>query len=313
MRIAVLMGGKSSEREVSLRSGKAVAAALRNRGYDTIELDAEHKVPMQLEEIKPDLAFIALHGRFGEDGAIQGLLEIMGIPYTGSGIAASAVCMDKILSKQLFVAEGIPTARFMVITKGQGTINDAAREIIEELGLPVVVKAANQGSSIGIIIVKDASMLADALDEALKICPKVLVEQFIAGIEITASVLGNEEPLVLPLIEIETAEGVYDYQAKYTPGGSSHIIPARISALAAERVNELSKKIYNSFSCLGFSRIDFIIDQADQPYVLEVNNIPGMTELSLFPDAAAYAGINYEDLVEQIVQFACTNWGLDQQ
>ena len=310
MRIAVLMGGLSKEREVSIKSGIAVTEALLRKGYDAIPVDAAEDVAGRLKDIQPDLVFIALHGRYGEDGAIQGLLEVMGLPYTGSGVACSAVCMDKVLTKKILVYDEIPTSPFIVIEKAayansKLTVNN---QIINDLGLPVVIKPATQGSSIGTTIVRDESVLEGALDEALIMSDQALAEKFIAGVEVTASVLGNEDPAVLPLIEIETAKGVYDYEAKYTPGGSAHIIPARISEEASLRVTGMAKQIYRAFNCLGFSRVDFIIDSSDQPWVLEVNTIPGMTGLSLFPDAAAHSGLEYDDLVEKVVKLAVDFW-----
>jgi len=310
MRIAVLMGGMSKEREVSMRSGTAVTEALLRKGYDAIPVDAANDVAGKLKEIQPDLVFIALHGRYGEDGATQGLLEVMGLPYTGSGVACSAICMDKVLTKKLLVYEGIPTAPFIVINKRTyGNSRKAFHDqIINDLGLPVVIKPATQGSSIGTTIVRDESVLDKALDEALMMSDQALAEKFIGGVEVTASVLGNDDPVVLPLIEIEAAKGVYDYEAKYTPGGSAHIIPARISSEAAMKVTEIAKQIYLGLNCLGFSRIDFIIDSSDQPWVLEVNTIPGMTGLSLFPDAAAHNGMGYDELVEEVVKLAIDFW-----
>lgn len=313
MRIAVLMGGKSKEREVSIRSGTAVTEALLRKGYEVIALDVDETVAEKLRELNPDLAFITLHGKYGEDGSIQGLLEIMGIPYTGSGVACSAICMDKVLTKKLMVYEGIPTAPFTVVTRNDFT--DARQEtvagVVNKLGLPLVIKPADQGSSIGTTIVREASIVESALSEALAMSAEALAEKFIPGVEVTASVLGNQNPRVLPLIEIETAKGVYDYEAKYTPGGSAHVIPARIPPASAARVEEISRQIYTTFKCLGFSRIDFIIDPSGDPYVLEVNSIPGMTSLSLFPDAAAYSGMSYDELVDTIVKLALEFWKAD--
>ncbi|NLW44160.1 MAG: D-alanine--D-alanine ligase [Syntrophomonadaceae bacterium] len=312
MRIAVLMGGKSREREVSLRSGKAVTEALLRKGYDAIPVDAAEDVTAKLKEIKPDLAFIALHGRYGEDGTIQGLLEVMELPYTGSGVACSAICMDKVLTKKLLIYEGIPTAPFTVIDREDYYQNSGAvlEKITNDLGLPVVVKPATQGSSIGTSIIREEKALDGAVAEALSMSEQAVAEKFIDGVEITASVLGNNEPVVLPLIEIVPAQGFYDYEAKYTPGGSAHIIPARISDQAAEKVNSIARRIYRSFNCRGFSRIDFLIDSSEQPWVLEVNTIPGMTDLSLFPDAAGHYGMGYDDLVEEIVKLAVEFWNV---
>ncbi len=312
MRIAVLMGGKSREREVSLKSGKAVTAALLRKGYEAIPVDAAEDVPGRLKEIHPDLVFIALHGRYGEDGTIQGLLEIMGLPYTGSGVACSAICMDKVLTKKLLIYEGIPTAPFTVIDKDDyfKTSKAVHEQVINDLGLPVVIKPATQGSSIGTSIIREEAALGAAIVEALTMSEQAVAERFVDGVEVTASVMGNNEPVALPLIEIVPAQGFYDYEAKYTPGGSAHIIPARISDEVTDRVKSIARHIYRSFNCRGFSRIDFIIDSSEQPWVLEVNTIPGMTDLSLFPDAASHYGIGYDDLVEEIVKLAVEFWDL---
>jgi len=312
MRIAVLMGGKSREREISLKSGKEVTEALLRKGYEAISVDAAEDVAAKLKEINPDLVFIALHGRYGEDGTIQGLLEVMGLPYTGSGVACSAICMDKVLTKKLLMYEGIPTAPFTVIDRDDYFKNSGAvhEQIIKDLGLPVVIKPSTQGSSIGTNIIREEGALDGAIVEALSMSEQAMAEKFVDGVEITASVLGNNEPVALPLIEIVPAQDFYSYEAKYTPGGSAHIIPARISSEATEKAKSFAKHIYRSFNCRGFSRIDFIIDSSDQPWVLEVNTIPGMTDLSLFPDAASHYGMGYDDLVEEIVKLAVEFWDL---
>lgn len=310
MKIAVLMGGMSAERDVSLRSGKAVSEALLSKGYEAVTVDVDKNVMFKLAEIKPDLAFIALHGRYGEDGTIQGMLELMGIPYTGSGVSCSALCINKVLSKKLMSFENIPSAPFLVLNKhlNECSTQEFTQKILDTIGVPVVIKPSTQGSSIGTTIVRDATILEQAIEEALELDHEILAEKFISGTEITASVLGNEDPVALPIIEIEAAKGLYDYEAKYTPGASSHIIPARLSDEMTARVKEIALKTYKSFGCLGFSRIDMIVDPSGQPYVLEVNNIPGMTELSLFPDAAASYGLAYADLVKKLVDLAVDYW-----
>ncbi|MGE5398088.1 MAG: D-alanine--D-alanine ligase [Chitinophagales bacterium] len=306
MRIAVLMGGKSKEREVSLRSGDAVANALEKKGHQVERIDAADSLAAQLERFNPDVAFIALHGKFGEDGTVQGLLELMNIPYTGSGVASSAICMNKVLTKRILTSEGIPTAPYLVLNRllESSSPSEFSSRIIKELGLPVVIKAATQGSTIGTSIVKHETALEEAITESLVYDHEVLAEKFIAGIEVTASVLGNRNPRLLPLIEIVSSSGVYDYESKYTPGGSSHIIPARLSNNVTDIVKAIAIKTFAALGCKGLGRVDIIITDQNQPHVLEMNTIPGMTDLSLFPDAARHAGISFEDLVEEVARLA---------
>jgi D-alanine-D-alanine ligase len=299
------MGGESQEREVSLRSGQAVYEALQDSSYEVMKLDFKSDAINQLIEIDPDVVFIALHGKNGEDGTVQGLLELLGKPYTGSGVAASAICMNKIISKKMFTFENIPTPEYQIIDKH--FLDQADKNIdslLEKIGLPMVIKAATQGSSIGTFIVRCREMIEKAIVDALVFDPEVLVEEFIDGVEITASVIGNEEALVLPLIEITSVNEFYDYESKYTPGMCSHIIPARIDDKIRREIETISKKTYEALGCRGFSRIDFIVDQLGNPYVLEVNTIPGMTDMSLVPDAARAAGMSFKQLVEYIVRLA---------
>ena len=304
-KVLILMGGESQEREVSLRSGQAVYNALKDSSYEVMTLDFKSDAINQLIEIDPDVVFIALHGKNGEDGTVQGLLELLGKPYTGSGVSASAICMNKILSKKLFTFENIPTAEYQIIDKhfldqAEANIDSLA----ERLGLPMVIKAATQGSSIGTFIVRRREMIEKAIREALTFDSEVLAEKFIDGVEITASVIGNEEAVVLPLIEITSVNEFYDYESKYTPGMCSHIIPARIDQKTRREIETITKRTYEAFGCRGFSRVDFIVDKAGNPYVLEVNTIPGMTEMSLVPDAARAAGMNFTQLAEYIIRLA---------
>lgn len=300
MRIGVLMGGLSAEREVSLRSGGAVVAALQSRGYEVVPIDVARNVADQLREAEIDVAFIALHGPFGEDGTIQGLLEFLNIPYTGSGVLPSALAMDKTAAKKIFTYEGLPTAPFREIDADDP---DGVSKVLAELGLPLVVKAPTQGSSIGVYIVEREDELASRIREAAAFGSRVLVEKFIEGPELTAAVLGNAEPVVLPLIEIVSATGKYDYESKYTPGLSDHLIPPRVAPETQEQVKDVALRAYKALGCRGFARVDFILSD-DGPFILEINTIPGLTDVSLFPDAARAAGLEFTDLIERILQLA---------
>src|SRR5665647_288879 len=302
-RVLVLMGGYSEEREVSLRSGAAVLKALHNLGYVAEELDLKGSPVQGIVDYKPDLVFVALHGKDGEDGTVQGLLEILGIPYTGSGVASSAIGINKVLTKKMLIYEGIPTAPFAILKKHAYLAPEIETQaLLANIGLPMVIKAATQGSSIGTYIVREANVILTALEAAFTYDPEVLVEKFIDGTEVTSTVIGNEEPEVLPLIEITSANEFYDFESKYTPGMCSHIIPARVAQPIQDQIAELSKRVYKALDCRGYARIDYIIDKNGQPFVLEINTIPGMTEMSLVPDAARAAGISFEELVDKIVQ-----------
>ncbi|MGE5371211.1 MAG: D-alanine--D-alanine ligase [Solirubrobacterales bacterium] len=313
MKIAVLMGGMSREREVSLRSGSNVADSLIKLGHQVEKVDVGPDLAIRLNEIKPDLAFLALHGKFGEDGTVQGLLEIMGIPYTASGLTSSAVCMNKILTKKIMTYEGIPNAPFVAVNwRREGVTPEAfAERVMREIGVPVVIKPATEGSTIGTSIVHGADALIEAIREAFEHDSEVLAEKFITGVEVTAGILGNQEPEAFPLIEVVSETGVYDYQSKYTPGQSHHIIPARVSEAVTQLVQGLALKAFLAFGCRGTARVDFIIDEQGQPWALEVNTIPGMTAVSLYPDGAKHHGLAYDDLVARMVALACENWQVD--
>jgi len=302
------MGGMSEERDVSLRSGKAIWEALLALGYEAQALDFNRTAIRDIIDYKPDLVFIALHGKYGEDGTVQGLLESLQIPYTGSGVATSAICIDKVLSKRIFTSEGIPNAAYQIINRPELDQPDVIREqLLTRIGLPLVVKAATQGSSIGTYIIKDEKEIITAIEKAFQYSREVLVEAFIDGQELTVAVIGNNEPQVLPLIEITSANSFYDYESKYTKGMCVHIIPARIGEDSAAKIVSISQQVYKLMGCQGFARIDFILDKQGQPFVLEVNTIPGMTEMSLVPDAARAAGIEFNELVEIIVNMALAN------
>ncbi len=307
LRIGVLCGGRSEEREVSLRSGEAVYRALLAAGYhNVLKIDVGFDLVEQLKENKIELAFLALHGKYGEDGTIQGLLEMLEIPYTGSGVLASALAINKIAAKKIFALEGIPTPAFTVVTRrevlNQG-LEQAAARAIKEVGVPAVVKANTQGSTIGISFVHEQEKMSAAIESALEYDHDVLIEEFIFGIEVTASVLGNHDPVTLPLIEITSVTGVYDYQAKYTPGMSDHIIPPRLPEEIQSKIKELAVRAYLALGCRGFGRVDFMVKN-DEIFALEVNTLPGMTATSLFPDAAKHAGIDFPELADRLVKLA---------
>ncbi|RJQ53307.1 MAG: D-alanine--D-alanine ligase [Actinobacteria bacterium] len=291
------MGGRSAEREVSLVTGRQVVAALSERGYRVVALDTREDFIRSLRKDPPDVAFIALHGRLGEDGTMQGLLEILQIPYTGSGVLASAMAMDKVISKSIFVQAGIPTPPFVVVDSTDALDEDVT---LISLGLPVVVKPACEGSAIGVSIVREKGELLEAITGALKHGGRVLLEQYVRGVEVTVGVIEDDELRPLPTLEIVPANEMYDYEAKYTPGMSEHIIPARICEGDRRACEHLAIRAHRALCCFGFSRTDLIVTE-EGPSVLEVNTIPGMTGTSLFPEAAKAVGIEFGDLVERLV------------
>jgi D-alanine-D-alanine ligase len=293
-RVGVLMGGLSQEREISLKSGKAILKALLEKGYQAYPVDVSHDLPEVIAREKIECAFIALHGRFGEDGTVQALLEIMKVPYTGSGVLASALAIHKIMAKKIFLAEGIPTPSFDVLSR-EGVERNHLKS---SLPLPLVIKPAREGSTIGISIVQAGEELQPALKKAGKYDEDILLETFMKGKEITVSILGD---LPLPIIEIVPKSGFYDFHSKYTKGETQYIIPARISREKYLRAQEISLKAFKALGCSGFARVDLMTDENEDPFVIDVNTIPGMTETSLFPKAAGYAGIPFEDLAERIL------------
>jgi len=302
-KVAVLMGGPSAEREVSLNTGRGIAAALRQKGYPVAEIDFEPRnFSNQLAESEAEVVFIAIHGRYGEDGAIQGFLDICGIPYTGSGVRTSSIAMDKHLSKELFEAFQIPTPKSVLLHKEDPL--QLQQEKIASLGYPLIVKPIAQGSSIGVFKIEDVTQVENFLQEAFHYGNTILAEEFIQGRELTVAVL--EELGSLPIIEIKPYSGAYDYQSKYTKGATEYIVPANLSEEKAAEIMEISSKVAKAFEGRGVTRIDIMLSDKDQiPYVLELNTIPGMTETSLVPKAAAAVGISYEDLCERILLKAC--------
>ena len=300
-KVGVLMGGPSSEREVSLNTGRAILAALQEKGYDAVGIDLDPpRFVEQLRDLQIDIVFNAIHGQFGEDGALQGALELLGIPYTGSGVLASAVAMDKAISKRLFVAAGIPTPRSRIYGEADKK-RDLAKEIVEKFTIPVVVKAAAQGSSIGVVIVDKSDVLEEAITEAFKYSDHIVVEEFISGKELTVAIIGGDQPEALPIIEIVPASGKYDYHSKYTKGATEYIVPARLDAAVATNIQKIAVAVFEVLGCSGVARVDVMLDTDNNPYVLEINTIPGMTATSLVPKAAAAAGITFGDLCERVL------------
>ena len=297
-KIGVLLGGLSSEREISLRSGEAVYQALVRLGYDVVKIDVGREAAVQLKTAGIEIAFLALHGRWGEDGVMQGLLEMMGIPYTGSGVLASSLAMDKYLTKEVLLNEGIPLPAHRFLDAQSNTVEAFVKTF--DLKFPVIVKPSREGSTLGIEIVQDKANLSDALRRGLKYDHRLLVESFIKGVEVTVAIL-NGKPL--PIIEVVPQSGFYDFEAKYTQGKTEYLIPARISATMVTQLQAYSLKSYYKLGCEGVARADFIIHEAT-PYFLEINTLPGMTATSLVPKAAFAMGMSFEALVESILETA---------
>jgi D-alanine--D-alanine ligase len=278
--------------------------ALQDKGYNAVGIDLDPpRFVEQLRDAEIDIVFNAMHGLYGEDGALQGALELLGIPYTGSGVLASAVAMDKGISKRLFLASGIPTPRSIIYAEADRNRN-LVEEIKEQFGIPVVVKAAAQGSSIGVAIVEKEDDLPSAVVEAFKYSNHIVVEEFISGKELTVAVLGSEAPQALPIIEIVPNSGRYDYHSKYTRGATEYIVPARVDDTTTKMIQKVAVDVFVLLGCKGVARVDVMLDQHSRPYVLEINTIPGMTATSLVPKAAAAAGMGFEDLCERLLLMA---------
>lgn len=304
LKIAVLYGGVSKEREVSISSSKGVIDALKRNGHEVIAIDFH---PERLDEIinlKVDLVFIALHGKFGEDGSVQGLLDMLNIPYVGSGVLASALAMDKYKAKQLFKSVDIPTAKGQLYQVTVETnIEEIANNISENFEVPFVIKPNREGSTVGLTIVKDVAQIKEAIQRATESDEYILVEQFIKGKELTVPVLGKKnEEKALPIIEIIPKNELYDYESKYSQGGSEHIIPARISDELTEQIKNYAVLAHQVLGCETYSRADFLLTDEGKPYILEVNTLPGMTPTSLFPDSAKVINMSYDQMIENLVQ-----------
>ena len=305
-KVAVLAGGWSDEREISLASGRACEKALREAGFATVELFdvAEKDFVRRMAEGDFDVAFIAMHGKFGEDGCVQGLLEVLHIPYTFSHVLASAMGTAKNVAKVMYATMDIPMPQGVTVPAGKVPGASELDELIERLGLPLFVKPAGNGSSYGITRVAERAQLEDAIKYAGSKNDDVLVEQCIEGMEITVPVLGNDDPEPLPIVEIVTGAEFYDLKVKYEPGELHHVIPARLDADVYARAQELAVRAHKALGCRGVSRSDFIVTKDGTPYILETNTIPGMTETSLLPDSARHAGIEFPELCRRVVELA---------
>jgi len=289
-RVGVLLGGMSAERSVSLDSGGRMAAALRTRGWDVVEIDPGRQAARQITDADVDRVVIGLHGTYGEDGCVQGLLEVLGVPYTGSPPLASALAFDKVLTKRIVSQAGVPTPSFAVVDVG---------EAIPDFDVPAVVKPAAEGSSVGVTVVREASRLGDAVAVARRHGDgRVLIESFVEGAEVTVGVLDGQ---ALGTVEIRPAEGVYDYDAKYERDDTQYLTPADLSEESLGAIHGLAERVHGLLGCAGSTRVDFIVDGAGDPWFIELNTLPGMTDHSLLPMAARQAGLDFEDLVEAVL------------
>ena len=297
-KVAVVMGGSSSEREISIQTGSGVMRALQTLGYDAQSLDFDAKFVDAVRALAPDVVFVALHGPGGEDGQVQAILEYLGIPYTGSGVEAAALAMDKRLTKKLIGAEGLPTAAWDLFDLSGGTLP----LLPGSLDLPLVIKPRYEGSSSGVSIVKTHEQWTNAMLTSAKLFPQVMAEEYVEGREFTCGVLGEE---ALPVVEIvANKDDFYTYDAKYAPGGSTHIVPAEIDADLAARLQMLALSVHRLIGLRDYSRTDFIVSKEGRPQILEVNTLPGLTPTSLLPDACKAIGISYEALIDRLVGYA---------
>ncbi|MGB9475395.1 MAG: D-alanine--D-alanine ligase [Candidatus Udaeobacter sp.] len=296
-KIAVLMGGPGSERDVSLATGRGVSKALRSLGADVVDVDVQDERFVLPKDV--DLAFITIHGTFGEDGQLQKILEERGVPYTGDGVEASRTAFDKILSKEKFREHNIVTPEWEVVEIGKRPT----------ISVPLVVKPARQGSTVGVVIVKNARELDSAMEEAGKYDQRLLIEKFVSGRELTIGVLGDQ---ALPILEIIPKGGFYDFNNKYPflnpqgGGGAEHVCPAKIEPNKTKQIQEEALRAFRALGLVVYARVDVLLSDSGDPFVLEVNTIPGMTEASLLPEAAAAAGINYVDLCARIIALSRT-------
>lgn len=293
-KIGVLYGGLSSERNISILTGKAVLRALKDEKLKAIGIDLGRNAALQIKKSRIDFAFIALHGTLGEDGTVQGMLEVMGIPYSGSGVLASALAINKIYCKKIFDSSKIPTPKWQVA-------DNSTKSSTARFSLPAVVKPSAQGSALGVSIVRNRKQMNKAVKDAFRLDSQVLVEKYISGTEITVGVLGDK---TLPAIEIVPVNSFYDFESKYKPGCSKHIIPPRLSKRIIKSSQELSLKAHKVLGCKAMSRVDLIVDKKGKIWVLEVNTIPGMTKTSLLPDAACAVGIGFNELVLKIIEYS---------
>ncbi|MDP2364107.1 MAG: D-alanine--D-alanine ligase [Ignavibacteria bacterium] len=327
LKVLLLLGGTSPEREVSKSTGKSVYQALLNLGYDVVVIDPAYGInqPFEVEDYFKEndfteilnenyldavnlisssefnVAFLALHGKYGEDGIIQSLLELKGIKYTGSKVLASAIAMDKIMSKILFEEYHVPTPKWFHFKKGESTTEEVNNLIEQKFGYPVVVKPNDQGSTVGLTICKSSEQLSEAIHNAFEYSDRIIVEEYIPGRELTVAVIDDE---ALPVLEIRPKHGIYDYECKYTSGMSEYIVPADIPDDVSKSLQEISVKACNSLRCEVYARVDFRLSPDNTAYALEVNTLPGMTSLSLVPKMAKAVGMSFEQLVEKIINLS---------
>lgn len=302
-RIGVLMGGFSSERDVSIRSGLAIYQALQELGYNSVLIDVGKDIVNVLKKEKVKLAFLALHGGTGENGAIQGMLEVLEIPYTGSGVLASALAMDKEASKKIFMYHGLPVAPFVVVQRQEknSKLRTQSSELRTDFEMPWVVKPAAEGSSIGISIVKEQAGLVPALEKAFSLGKRAIIEKFVKGKEVHIGILGSR---ALGGVEVKPSLEFYNYEAKYTSGLTEYIIPPQIEDAVYEKAKNIALNAHTALGCSGATRVDLRIDENATPYVLEVNTLPGMTATSLLPKIAQSAGLSFKNLIEEIIRLA---------
>lgn len=303
LKVAVLMGGNSSEHEISLLSGHEVVKNLNKNKYEVVPfVIPKSGVGMdKILNLKVDVVFIALHGKHGEDGSIQGLLEVLKFPYTGPGVLASAIGIDKITFRKIMESHKLPIPKFTYLKIGQDI-----KKVKKALGNPpYFVKPFDQGSSVGASQVKSSKDLDKALKLAFKHSGTVLIDELLTGSEFTCAVLGNEDPIALPVIEIKPLKGEYfDYVSKYSENGAQEIVPAKISKSLTKKIQDLAIKVYNAVGCKGFARVDFMLNSKNEPIILEINTVPGLTPASLFPKAAKAANISYPQLLDTIIKYA---------
>ena len=305
--VAVVMGGPSAEEQISLSTGHAMAAALRGKGYNVKEIRlVPHNFSEQVKESDADVVVIAVHGLYGEDGRLQSALEMMGIPYTGSGVLASSVSMNKLAAKRVFLGSNIPTPDYIFLHRRDRGKQDMIKAITDKFSLPVVVKPVSQGSSLGVTIEKEFSGLQKALDDAFQYDEEVLVEEYIAGQETSVCMmrLKDGSVKVWPVILIHPHAEWYDFNAKYSAGGVDHLVPAPLPEDITRTLKDISVKAFEVLGCAGVARTDCMIDKDGKCYVLEMNTVPGMTPTSLVPDAARAEGTDFGDLCEMILETA---------
>lgn len=305
-KVAVLAGGWSDESDISLESGREVKKALEEAGFDHVDLYdvADPSFVDTFTHGGYDVAFVAMHGRYGEDGCVQGMLEIMHIPYTFSGVLASAIANEKDVAKTVYRSAGIPTPEGVDIDGDSDLTEEETDDLINRLGLPLFVKPAGNGSSFGVTRVTERGQLADAIHKAASEGDRVLVESCITGTEITVPVVGNDDPVALPIVEIVTNSDFYDVKVKYEPGSMHHVIPARLDTGVYAKAQELAIRAHKALGCRGCSRSDFIVQDDGTPVILETNTIPGMTARSLLPDSARHGGIGFSELCKKFVEYA---------